>query len=371
MPGLTCIVCSAPLVRRSTRGVPPRYCDAHRPTWRAESPPDWNRPQTYARRDNRQIDGSDRELVALYQAGDEAAFAAIYQRYAPRLMVYIWRRCNDWHMAEDLVQEAMLQAARYIPHGTMHDLNGYLILVVRQIWWMRATQMRRRPATEPFDPHGTYRGQLGFVENDVTERETIQEVIALLDCLPDDEREVATLKLLYGYDIPGTAQALGRGRSSIGAAWRRCSRKFAAWAGTKSHYDALDQALILARYPDAGREPMQGAKLRTSAPRIRALRVPRRIDAGAAAAACGESRRAGRRGDRRMNNPALIVPGAPALPPPSRYVKFGDLMICQDCKMAAAYCKCASGPPRDVGSTDMGSAESSLNKRIAECQGSK
>lgn len=144
----------------------------------------------------------------------------------------------------------MLQAARYIPHGTMHDLNGYLILCVKQVWWMRATQMRRRPQLEPFDPHGTYRGQVGFVENQVIERETLQEVAALLECLPDNERDVATLKLFYGYDIPGTAKALGRGRSSVGAAWRRCTRKFEGWAGTKSHYDALDQALILARYPD-------------------------------------------------------------------------------------------------------------------------
>lgn len=250
MPALVCVVCSTPLVRRSPHGNPPRYCDTHRPTWRAENPRETNVPQDYARRDDRFVDGSDRELVALYQSGDEAAFAAIYRRYAPQLTVYIWRRCGDWHLAEDLVQEAMLQAARYIPHGTMYDLNGYLILCVKQIWWMRATQMRRRPETEPFDPHGMYRGQIGFVENIITERETIQEVAALLDCLPDDEREVATLKLLYGYDVPGVAQALGRGRSSVGAAWRRCSRKFVAWAGTKLHYDALDQALILARYPD-------------------------------------------------------------------------------------------------------------------------
>jgi hypothetical protein len=82
------------------------------------------------------------------------------------------------------------------------------------------------------------------------ERETMQEVASLLDTLPDEDRAVATLKLLYGYDLPGAADALGRGRSGVSAAWRRCTRKFAAWAGTKSHYEALDQALILARYPD-------------------------------------------------------------------------------------------------------------------------
>lgn len=251
MTTLACVVCGTPLRRRSPRGLPPRYCDAHRPTWRAEHPRAINVPQTYARRDDRPVHGSDADLVALYQAGDEAAFTAIYERYAPRLTVYIWRRCGDWHFAEDLVQEAMLQAARYIPHGAIHDLNGYLILCVKEIWWMRVTQLRRRPETEPFDPHGVYRNQVGFVEGMVTERETVQEVAQLLDYLPDDERAVATLKVFYGYDIPGAAHALGCGRSAVSAAWRRCSRKFVGWAGTKEHYAALDQALILARYPDA------------------------------------------------------------------------------------------------------------------------
>lgn len=246
-----CVVCGVSLVRKSNRGAPPRYCDAHRPTWRAENPPERNVPQTYTRREGRLVEGSDAELVALFQAGDEDAFAAIYRRYAPRLITYIWRRCSDWHWAEDLVQEAMITAARYIPHGTMHDLNGYLILCVRQTWWMRATQQRRRPETEPFDPAARYRGHIGFVEELILERETIREVAAMLGCLPHGDREIAILKLLYGHDLESAAAELGCTKSSAAAAWRRCTRKFAGWAGTRSGRDALAQALILAQTPDA------------------------------------------------------------------------------------------------------------------------
>jgi RNA polymerase sigma factor (sigma-70 family) len=192
----------------------------------------------------------DAELVAAFQAGDERAFDAIYRCYAPLLTIYAWRRCTNWHLAEEMVQEAMLNAWKYIPHGRIHNLNGYLCLLVREIWWMRATQMRRRPETESFDPHARYQGQIGYVEDLACRRETIQEVITLLDCLPDDERDVAILRVLYGYDVPGTAKPLGRSVSNTRAAWKRCWRKFRAWAGTKEHYDALDQALILARYPE-------------------------------------------------------------------------------------------------------------------------
>jgi DNA-directed RNA polymerase specialized sigma24 family protein len=72
---------------------------------------------------------SDAELVATFQAGDADAFEAIYCRYASLLTVYIWRRCGRWHLAEEMMQEAMLNAWKYIPHGTIHNLNGYLILL--------------------------------------------------------------------------------------------------------------------------------------------------------------------------------------------------------------------------------------------------
>lgn len=194
---------------------------------------------------------SDAELVAAFQQGSEEAFEEIYRRYAPRLVVYIWRRCGHWHWAEEIVQEAMLKAARYIPHGTMYDLNGYLILCARQVWWLRAEQERRKPQPDTFDPWGAYSGHVGFVEDLAIERETAREIIDLLNMLPGDERDVALLKVLYDYDLQSAAQLLGRSRSNASALWRRTTRKLAGWKGTKSGREALEQALILAAQPEA------------------------------------------------------------------------------------------------------------------------
>lgn len=194
---------------------------------------------------------SDAELVAAFQQGNEEAFTEIYRRYAPRLTVYIWRRTRHWHWAEEIVQEAMLKAARYIPHGTMYDLNGYLILCARQIWWLRVEQERRKPQPDAFEPLGVYRGYVAEVEDLVVERETTREAIELMNYLPSDEREVALLKVVYGYDLESAAQRLGRSKSSASACWRRTTRKMAAWKGTKRGREALDQALILAARPNA------------------------------------------------------------------------------------------------------------------------
>jgi RNA polymerase sigma-70 factor, ECF subfamily len=191
----------------------------------------------------------DAELVARYQEGDADAFTEIYQSYAPLLRRYLYRRCRDWEHAEDLVQEAMLKAARYIPHGQIYDLNGYLTLCALQRWRLRCAQGRAYAADEPFDPETPYPGSVGSVESLVAERETVREVSALLDLLPEVERDVARLKVFVGHDLASAGEVLGIGRSAASSAWRRSTRKLSGWAGTKTGRAALDQAIILSRSP--------------------------------------------------------------------------------------------------------------------------
>jgi RNA polymerase sigma factor (sigma-70 family) len=193
---------------------------------------------------------SDDTLVRRFQHGDEDAFTAIYHRYAGLLRWNAWKLCGDWHFAEDICNEVWLTAWKYIPHGTMYKLDSYLVLLVKQRWWLVLNQLQRRPET-PLDVYNIYRTNVSYVEDVVIERETLCEIEQLLSYLPHAERQVATLKLLAGYDLRGAAAALGCSVSLSRALWRRCTRKFTAWAGTKQHYAALDQALILAREPAA------------------------------------------------------------------------------------------------------------------------
>lgn len=259
---MVCRVCGAPLPEQKGPGGRRKYCagecattahqqqlEAYNTVRRvAKSKPASKRVYTGTPRPRSARDLEDLTLVARFQVGDEDAFTAIYIRYAPKLTNYIFRRCGDYGWAEDLVQEAMLKAARYIPHGQIHALEGYLILCVRQCWWLRVKQAQIRPT---FEPYGSVRPDMGYVERAVLQRETLGDIIALLDTLPDDEREVAHLKLLYGYDLVSIASELEWATSRVRAVWRRCSRKFQAWAGSKSGSDALDQALVMALYPEA------------------------------------------------------------------------------------------------------------------------
>lgn len=57
-------------------------------------------------------DPSDASLTAAWQTGDKAAFGVLFQRHADSLFDYCHRRCGDREVAEDLVQQAFLEAWR-------------------------------------------------------------------------------------------------------------------------------------------------------------------------------------------------------------------------------------------------------------------
>lgn len=54
----------------------------------------------------------DADLVAATAAGDEGAFAALYERHAPRLMAFLAALLRDRATAEDAVQETFVQVWR-------------------------------------------------------------------------------------------------------------------------------------------------------------------------------------------------------------------------------------------------------------------
>ena len=89
----------------------------------------------------------DRALVLWCQAGDSAAFAALYSRYEARLLRFCQRRLHDRQEAEDVTQEAFVRAWRAIPRfAGDRRFYPWLTVIARNLC---TDALRKRSRTAP------------------------------------------------------------------------------------------------------------------------------------------------------------------------------------------------------------------------------
>lgn len=146
---------------------------------------------------------TDDQLIHRYLQGDMDAFAALYGRYACRLMAFLQSLGADGATAEELAQAAWLKAIealpRYRPRGRF---RAWLFQVAHRTWLddVRSARERRRMHTPELASladcaaqrtNGGPRSPAEMAE----EEEQDRRLEAALSALPRDMREVILLRL--------------------------------------------------------------------------------------------------------------------------------------------------------------------------------
>jgi RNA polymerase sigma-70 factor, ECF subfamily len=141
---------------------------------------------------------TDERLVELVRAGDDRAFAAIHERYEPRLTGFARRLLGgSHHDAEEVVQDAFVRALSALRADEREmALKPWLFTIVRN----RALDMRRRPGrTVDLEPHAAV---LRDVAGDPAERaarsEELRALVSGLHGLPERQRTALVLHELGG-----------------------------------------------------------------------------------------------------------------------------------------------------------------------------
>lgn len=77
----------------------------------------------------------DRTLLKRARANDPAALGGLYDRYAPKMYAYFYRRVGDAALAEDLTSELFLRFVKAIRNGTewQHPFVGWLYRVAHNL----------------------------------------------------------------------------------------------------------------------------------------------------------------------------------------------------------------------------------------------
>lgn len=163
---------------------------------------------------NRPTDG---QLLQLAAAGDQTAFADLYQRYAGRLYGYLLSRCAaDADLAEDLRQQVFLQlleskAFEAAKRGMARaDLSSLLFTIAANLLKNNYRTIERRQRRE--DVYQQLRGSEVEVFDAPIDP---QELECALAKLPEEQRLCIQLRFRRGMSIKEIASLTGTSTGTV------------------------------------------------------------------------------------------------------------------------------------------------------------
>lgn len=150
---------------------------------------------------------TDAQLVERSLAGESAAFAAIYDRYADRLHSYCFVMLRDPHSAADATQDTFVRAATKL--SQLRDpakLRPWLFSIARN---EANAEGRKRAKTQPVDDLSEELVSDRDPSYGLAQEELKELVWSAVAGLQDRDRDLMTLHLVEGLDGDDLAEAMG------------------------------------------------------------------------------------------------------------------------------------------------------------------
>ncbi|MCY4401292.1 MAG: sigma-70 family RNA polymerase sigma factor [Candidatus Poribacteria bacterium] len=173
----------------------------------------------------------DVALIRRILTGDETAFAELVKKYQKQVHVLAWRKTGDFHIAEDLTQDAFLKVYQRL--HTLKDpyqFSGWLYVITTRLCatWLRKNRIHTHPL-ENVDSTMIQRdaySQHIAEERENTAVETQREVVKkLLAKLKESERTVMTLHYLGEMTCEEISKFLGVSTGTIKSRLQRARNR--------------------------------------------------------------------------------------------------------------------------------------------------
>jgi RNA polymerase sigma-70 factor (ECF subfamily) len=142
----------------------------------------------------------------------DRAFEELYRAHLRDVYSYAYYRIGNHHDAEDLTEQAFLQAYRHFDRARRESagrpLRPWLIRIAHNLALNYYRDRSRRPQTplDSADPVPARHGTEAIAEG----REELRQVMNGLQDLPDDRRDALIMRFALGMDNREIARALGR-----------------------------------------------------------------------------------------------------------------------------------------------------------------
>jgi RNA polymerase sigma factor (sigma-70 family) len=143
---------------------------------------------------------SDRDLIHLFMNGDEAAFECLVNRHKGKIFTTIYMFVKDHDLANDIFQETFIKIIDTIRSGRYNDEGKFIHWAVRiahNLCVDNFRKVKRRPtvsSTDEFDIFDVVHIEEEPEEEKMIRNQTYEKIRMIVDCLPDEQREVIVLR---------------------------------------------------------------------------------------------------------------------------------------------------------------------------------
>jgi RNA polymerase sigma-70 factor, ECF subfamily len=161
-----------------------------------------------------------------YAQGDESAFASVYDSVAPRVHAYLIRQTRDRVIADDLLQQTLLQIHR--KRGTYAaglPVLPWAFAIARRLYIDECRRRKTDALWSARDVVEDDRQACALPDDEIASRQAVRLVEAELARMPGNQRVAFELLKVDGLSHQEAAQMLG---TTVGAVKLRAFRAYSA-----------------------------------------------------------------------------------------------------------------------------------------------
>jgi len=170
------------------------------------------------------LDAPDEELPAGSWANLLKSAGALYDRHHQELYAYAYGQLRDPSESEDMVQEAFLRLFAKRSAGPPTSVRAFLYAVVRNLI---LDALRNASAQRRYRSFVIQSSVEGSTAEDPSPTEIQRRALAELHRLPDDQRDVVTLKIFGKLTLAQIAEVLGIPEGTVATRYRNAIEKLA------------------------------------------------------------------------------------------------------------------------------------------------
>ena len=173
---------------------------------------------------------TDQELVQKFLGGDNSSIETLINRHKNKVYTYIILTVRNQQLAEDIFQDTFIKVIKSLHEGKYRDDGKFLSWVIRIAHNLIIDHFRKEKQINTFskkdyeaDIFNTRKFSDGNVEDFIIKEQITNDVKALIDELPDDQKQVILLRHYGGLSFKEIAEqtnvsintALGRMRYAL------------------------------------------------------------------------------------------------------------------------------------------------------------